>query len=109
MTISKKVNHGRVKEKYNPTPNAAERRYHAHVRDMGCLLCKKPPDIHHVGPDNHLEPRRDHMRVVPLCRPHHQGQGGYHDLGSVELFEEVHGIDLHATALELRANYEVTL
>ncbi len=87
---------GRIKPKYNPKPNAAERRYHDEVRKLGCLVCGQMPSIHHVTAKT--GPRRDHYRVVPLCPIHHQGTHGFHGLGSDKLFTDMYGIDLRAEA-----------
>ena len=101
MTYGKKMSdkvptHGRIKPKYNPKPNAAERRYHDEVRKLGCLVCGQMPSIHHVT--SKTGPRRSHYRVVPLCPVHHQGTHGFHGLGSDKLFTDMYGIDLREEA-----------
>jgi hypothetical protein len=57
---------------------AAERRHIAKVVALGCIVCKRegygfslaePHHVRHSG-------KRDHYRIIPLCRPHHQGQYG---------------------------------
>lgn len=91
---------GRIKEKYNPIPNAAQKRYHDHERDKGCLVCGRPPSIHHVTTKNgYNRLPRNHYRVTPLCHDHHQGNTGFHKLGH-ERFVEEHGIDLYEEALQ---------
>ena len=44
------------------------------VADLGCLVCKGPAEIHHIG--THMGGGRDHSRVIPLCAGHHR-TGGY--------------------------------
>ena len=60
------------------------KKYHARVRDLGCVLCahlglgETPASIHHV------ESVRDALSeyaVVPLCLEHHQGTTGVHGMG----------------------------
>ena len=51
-------------------------RYHANLRDIGCIVCLMlgtpgtPPEIHHLF-DAH---ERDDRLVCPLCRWHHRGK-----------------------------------
>jgi len=39
MLLEKVKKHGRIKEKYNPKPNAAQKRYWNFVAKMGWLVC----------------------------------------------------------------------
>ncbi len=95
--------HGRIKPKYNPGPNTAEKAYHDEIRKLGCLVCGAMPSIHHVSAKT--GPRRSHYRVVPLCPVHHQGTHGYHGLGSDRLFTKTYGINLYEKAIELNEQY----
>ncbi len=98
----KKINHGRVKPKYNPRPNKAQREYHDHIRGLGCLVCGRPPSVHHITSDGYKRLTKDHWLVVPLCWEHHQGDKGYHGLGSHDKFVEMYKIDLFEKAKEFR-------
>ncbi len=104
--IPKVKNHGRTKDKRNIKPNAAETRYHDHVGGLGCLICQRPPSIHHIISDGFKRLTKDHMLVTPLCWDHHQGNEGYHGLGSHALFYARYGIDLYAEAKRIRSEYE---
>ena len=57
----------------------AERLHMATVAALGCVLCRRPAEIHHV---RHLGARRNHMDVLPLCSEHHRTGG--------------HGVAIHA-------------
>lgn len=86
------VNHKRTRERYNPTPNAAEKRFHLSVMERGCLVCGADAIAHHVLQDTpNKRWRRDHLIVVPLCDPHHR---------------ELHGT---GDELEWQAGYELDL
>lgn len=64
--------HKRIRERYNPTPNAAEKRFHISVMERGCLVCGGDAIAHHVLQDTpNKRWRRDHLIVVPLCVVHH--------------------------------------
>ncbi len=75
------VNHGRMREKYHPMPNAAEKRHHMRLIELPCCGCGIEPCgiAHHVlGHELLKRWRRDHRIVVPVC-PHchaniHEGE-----------------------------------
>lgn len=72
-------------------PNAEELRYWDHVRDLGCIICgARWPHIHHAltGAGG----RKDHMKVLPLCHYHHQGEQGIHTL-SRRVWEDMFGTE----------------
>lgn len=73
-------------------------RYHADLREIGCIFCLRwrgiadtPASLHHVG-DPH---RRSEWMVVPLCKPDHQGPLGYHGLGGESGFRARYKIGEH--------------
>lgn len=57
----------------------SEREHMAKVRDLGCIICAGIPAIHHC--ETGRGGRKDHMKVLPLCYAHHQGDEGIHTLG----------------------------
>lgn len=66
-------NHGRMKPKYNPNPNAAERAFEGHLRDQPCFGCGRQT---HVCHHTRLEfagkvRRREHRWQMPLCNACH--------------------------------------
>lgn len=61
-------------------PTKPEKTHMALVKNMPCVICGiKPVDVHHAGTG--MGGRRDHMKVLPLCKNHHQGKEGIHTLG----------------------------
>ena len=76
MTGALAKNHkvGRIKEKYNPKPNAKEKRHHLAVMEMPCMGCDAEPAgvAHHPLMESPLQRwRRDHEFVVPVCHRCH--------------------------------------
>jgi len=101
MTIPKSPKHNRIRPKRNIAPNSAQKAYHDHVRSFGCLVCGGNASIHHIISDGHKRLTKDHWMVVPLCWEHHQGDKGYHGLGSYDKFVEMYGIDLFVKAKDI--------
>ncbi len=69
---------------------AAQRRRMGLVAELGCVICKSPAIIHHVG--THMGGGRNHDKIIPLCPRHHQygGEGvSIHD--NKTAWERVHG------------------
>lgn len=105
MTLPKAPKHNRVKPKRNVAPNSAQKAFHVHVRGLGCLVCQREASLHHVISDGFKRLTKDHWLIVPLCWEHHQGDKGYHGLGSHDKFVEMYKIDLFEKAKELRNEY----
>jgi hypothetical protein len=60
-------------------PTADEARYLDDVASLGCIICllylnikDSPAEIHHV--DGKTK-EGCHYKVIPLCTPHHRGEG----------------------------------
>lgn len=98
-----KPNHGRMKERYNPRPNAEERRHEQRLEQMPCINCGSTPvEVHHLMQDAPGKRwRRDHRFQIPVCADCHRGPNGIHGLGSERGWAELHGLDLPAIALGL--------
>lgn len=65
---------GRNKPKYQPNPNAAEKRHHLAVMELPCMGCGSEPSgvAHHPLMESPLQRwRRDHEFVVPVCHTCH--------------------------------------
>lgn len=95
---------GRIKEKYNKYPNAAQKRYWEHRREFGCLVCQQPPSIHHVTTRGAGRMTKNHWLVSGLCPEHHQGPTGIHMLGHFP-FIAMHHIDLFDEAISSLKEY----
>lgn len=73
--LPKKLNHGRVKERYNPKPTERERDYHLWlIEEWSCACgCKgKSTLVHHPLRRHPMQRwRRDHEFVVPMTADCH--------------------------------------
>lgn len=109
MMFPKKLNHGRIKKKWNPKPNAAEKRYHLWVISHGCIVNGREAVPHHII-DIDIDGKRvskDHWLVVPLSSEPHTD---YHDhLGNNENFLKKYKIDLYKEAKRLIDEYYLSL
>jgi hypothetical protein len=69
-----KPDHRRIKEKYNPIPNAAEKRHEERMRADPCFGCgRNSGPLHHTRlrfPEKRFEDR-DHRYQLPLCNECH--------------------------------------
>jgi hypothetical protein len=72
----KKVKHGKTAE---------EKAHLDWVASLGCVICGKPANIHHV---RSVASKRDHTKVIPLCYYHHQGKMGIHTIGKKIWWEQ---------------------
>lgn len=77
-------NHGRIKARYNPQPNAAERRHEQRLESLPCFGCGRfGVSCHHTMLDFPAKRwRRDHRFQLPVCPACHQGDEGIHGIGS---------------------------
>jgi hypothetical protein len=98
----------RMKPRAGSPPTEQEKRFHAHLRGLGCYICGEPASIHHVTSDGFKRIARSHRRVVPLCPSHHQHDHG--DLSVERLghagFTRYWGVDLLAVADQLWLEWE---
>ena len=60
------------------------------VAELGCIICKRPAEIHHIG-NGTLGKRADNYSVIPLCCEHHRTGG--------------HGVAVHAGRRTWEANH----
>jgi len=69
------VNHGRIKERYNPIPTAREKAYHLWLMaEYPCVCgCGGASEVVHHPLTRHPDQRwrRDHEYVVPMTADHH--------------------------------------
>jgi hypothetical protein len=97
MPKVRKVSHGRIKERYNPTPTPAEKLHHISVMEHGCLVCMKEAVAHHILQNSTFKrSRRDHQQVVPLCNHHHAELHTYY--GNELAWQANYGLDLACEA-----------
>lgn len=97
------VKHGRIKPKYNPQPNAEERRHEDRLRELPCIGCGAwGVELHHTMlecPGKRF--RRDHRFQIPVCPACHRGRNGIHGLGSEAAWGLANGVDTAALAVRL--------
>jgi hypothetical protein len=90
-------------------PTKAEREHMSKVASLGCLVCQRPANVHHIRPVGlGMGMRSSHYQVVPLCREHHQGQFSIHNCK--EQFEAMYGTEaelLHRTLKEIKSLEQV--
>jgi hypothetical protein len=62
------------------------------LSEMGCCICGRPPQIHHLIGSQHrgMGQKAPDEKTIPLCQPHHTGQEGIHKMG-MHPWEEMFG------------------
>jgi hypothetical protein len=69
-----------------------EREHLNKVASLGCLVCQRPANVHHIRPIGlGMGMRSGHYQTIPLCREHHQGQFSIHNCK--EQFEARYGTE----------------
>ena len=70
----------------------AEREHMSKVASLGCLVCQRPANVHHIRPIGlGISNRSSHYETIPLCHDHHQGQFSIHN--SKQEFESMYGTE----------------
>tara|TARA_A100001391_G_C5029344_1_gene267936 strand:+ start:550 stop:867 length:318 start_codon:yes stop_codon:yes gene_type:complete len=81
----------------------AEREHMSKVASLGCLVCQRPANVHHIRPIGlGIGNRSSHYETIPLCHDHHQGQFSIHNCK--KQFEDKYGTErelLNITLMEL--------
>lgn len=73
------------------------KKYVSRVAELGCIICGRPAEIHHVPPLRRPRgcsggPHRDDRYILPLCEEHHRlGPMAVH--GGREVFEANYGTE----------------
>ena len=52
----------------------AEQQWLNRVAELGCIICKRPAEIHHIG-NGTMSKRASNFEVIPLCCEHHRTGG----------------------------------
>ena len=69
-----------------------EREHLSKVASLGCLVCQRPANVHHIRPVGlGMGMRSGHYQTIPLCRNHHQGQFSIHNCKKE--FEAMYGTE----------------
>jgi len=86
-----------------------EREHLSKVASLGCLVCQRPANVHHIRPVGlGMGMRSGHYQTIPLCRNHHQGQFSIHNCKKE--FEAMYGTEhemLQRTLNEIKNLNEV--
>ena len=70
----------------------AEREHMSKVASLGCLICQRPANVHHIRPVGlGIGMRSSHYQTIPLCYDHHQGQFSIHNCK--QEFEDAYGTE----------------
>ena len=81
----------------------AEREHMSKVASLGCLVCQRPANVHHIRPIGlGIGNRSSHYETIPLCRDHHVGSFSIHN--TKRQFEDAYGTEeqlLHKTLKEI--------
>ena len=81
-----------------------EREHLSKVASLGCLVCQRPANVHHIRPiGTGIGRKSNSYQTIPLCRDHHQGQFSIHNCK--EQFEAMYGTEeelLHRTLKEIK-------
>ena len=62
-------------------PTKADKQRWDKLRRLGCIICRKPPEIHHLTSAG-MGLRSEHVKTIPLCFSCHRTGG--------------HGVAIHA-------------
>ena len=83
--------------------NKKEKEHLAKVASLGCYVCERPANVHHIRPKGlGIGRRSSHYDTIPLCYDHHQGQFSIHNCKKE--FEDTYGTEqelLNKTLMEL--------
>jgi hypothetical protein len=97
------VKHNRIKPKYNPQPNAEEKRHEERIRELPCIGCgRHGVELHHTMLDFPGKRfRRDHRFQIPVCPDCHRGRDGIHGIGCERTWGQRYGVDTSGIAQQL--------
>ncbi len=75
--------------------------YYDKVAELGCVICKRPANIHHMLRVHGIPVRGTGLKaadnhIIPLCHEHHQGgNAGTAIHAGIDSWEKVHGTEQH--------------
>ena len=68
----------------------AEREHMSKVASLGCWICQRPANVHHIRPIGlGIGRRSSHYDTIPLCHSHHVGNFSIHNCK--QQFEDMYG------------------
>lgn len=54
-------------------PTKADKNRWDKLRQIGCIICRRPPEIHHIT-NGTMGKKSSHQETIPLCFNHHSAQ-----------------------------------
>ena len=73
-------------------PTKAEREYMGWVADRGCIICRRPAEIHHIRAGVGAGQRSTAYETIGLCPKHHRlGGHGVAIHAGQETWQAIHG------------------
>ena len=75
------------------------------VAELGCLVCGRPNQVHHIREGQGMGQRSSHFLTIPLCAEHHTGPMSIH--GARQWFQDTHGTELDMLARTIAKIEEV--
>jgi hypothetical protein len=67
-----------------------EREHMSKVASLGCWVCQRPANVHHIRPIGlGIGRRSSHYDTIPLCHSHHVGNFSIHNCK--QQFEDMYG------------------
>jgi len=79
---------------------AAEKRHMGRVAALGCLVCRRETQLHHIRDGVGMSQRSSHYLTIPLCIEHHLGDFSIHK--SPREFKAIYGSELDMLADTIR-------
>lgn len=85
----------KMKRKGRKPPTSEQKRRHDAIRELGCVICGRPGNIHHIREDLGMGQAVDHDRIICLDYDHHQSEeaGAISIHGTPMLFQETYGTE----------------
>lgn len=76
-------------------PTKAESEYMGRVAAMGCWICQRPAEVHHIKTGVGMGQRASNYDVIPLC-PFHHRQGGFGEAihAGIQTWQKRYGSEL---------------
>jgi hypothetical protein len=69
----------------------AEKAHLTRLAEYGCVICRRPAEIHHPLKGKGMGMKAGHFEAIPLCHTHHRTGG--------------HGVAIHAGIKTWEANH----
>jgi hypothetical protein len=85
----------------------AERQHLSRVAELGCIICRRPAEIHHIRAGVGMGKRSSHFNVIGLCPEHHRGID-HPNTPSIHL-DKANFIRLYGTEAELLARVQALI